>query len=250
MEKVIKMYGERNTNTNYMSQLIKLNLDAQEMSGVVPKNIMKLQRLLPGDEWLRDRYFKTTFKKNLGWKHSCVELCATLKVHAAANTDLCFLSITKNPYSWLLSLHRKPYHQGHLKNLDFETFLTTPWHTVTRDNTQRVLPSPIQLWNLKNASYLKLTELNGLNITTESIFDDPEAVINNLSNHFSIPRLSDDFVHYTKSTKEAHKDTDYYRDYYLKEKWREKLSKEAIETINASINKPLMASFGYEVLSS
>ena len=36
MVKKIKVYGERNTNTNFLEQLIRLNLDVTQMPGVVP----------------------------------------------------------------------------------------------------------------------------------------------------------------------------------------------------------------------
>lgn len=57
MSKRVKIYGERNTNTNYLSQLIGLNLKAEEIPGVVPARIMALQRRLPGNELVRDLYF-------------------------------------------------------------------------------------------------------------------------------------------------------------------------------------------------
>lgn len=248
MNKLIKIYGERNTNTNYMSQLVKLNLNTQELPGVVPRHIMKLQKIFPGKKLVRDTYFYLTYKHNLGWKHSCVKPVAVLKKYGIVDTNLCFVTITKNPYSWLLSLYRRPYHQRYSKKPDFETFLKTPWHTAARDNTKRTLTNPIELWNIKNFSYLQLAELNTLNITTESIFEDPKAVIDKISGQFSITKLSSDFINFEKSTKDKSKDSNYYRDYYLNEKWRDKLSKEAISIINESLNKTIMNAFGYELL--
>jgi hypothetical protein len=46
MRKQIKIYGERNTSTNYVSELVRLNLDADEMSGVVPRYINAMQKNL------------------------------------------------------------------------------------------------------------------------------------------------------------------------------------------------------------
>lgn len=249
MGKLIKVYGERNTNTNYVSKLIELNLDANEVSGVAPPSIMRLQKILPGKELVRDIYFHLTFASNLGWKHTKVKPQQELDQYPLVNDDLSFLTITKNPYSWLISLHRNPYHQYYSRKPDFETFLQQPWKTIARDNVDHPLQNPMALWNIKNKSYLQLARERCLNITSEDIFVDPEKVINQISQHFSIEKKSDTFINYERSTKDKSKDSNYYREFYLKEKWRENLSSEAIAIINEGIDKELMSHFGYQVLS-
>lgn len=248
MHNQIKIYGERNTNTNYMSELIRLNLKVKEISGTVPKSILTLQKCLPGNELIRDLYFRHTYNQNLGWKHSRVNSDRILKHNANLKEKIAVVSITKNPYSWLLSLHRRPYHQYYRNKPDFESFLTTPWKTLARDNTDRVVASPIALWNIKNLSYLQLEQSQALNLTTEEIFLDPKSVIEKISKIFSIQKSSDTFVDYQRSTKDSQKNGDYYRDYYLNEKWRDKISAEAISIINASIDRELMTHFGYKLL--
>jgi len=249
MSRRIKIYGERNTNTNYLEQLIRLNLDAEQIPGVVPPYLKTIQKILPGKEWLRDWFFSMTPQHNLGWKHTRVMSGQELRHFDILKQGICFISITKNPYSWLLSLHRKPYsHQYSGSKPDFETFLRTPWKTVARDNCEHLLHSPIELWNIKNASYLQLEELNGLNITTESTVQDPEAVITRISEHFSIDRLSPRFLNYEKSTKDSSKDFTYYQDYYLNERWRDSLSGKAAAIISEAVDKNLMRHYGYELL--
>jgi len=249
MSRLIKIYGERNTNTNYLEKLIKLNLDARQVPGTAPRYIRTIQKILPGKEWLRDRYFSTTFEQNLGWKHTRVTTPVEMASDAVNRREICFVSITKNPYSWLLSLYSKPYsHQYSDNRPDFETFLQTPWKTVARDQCDDLLASPIALWNIKNTSYLQLTKFNGLNITTESTVQDPESVISKIGNHFSINRLSSEFLNYDKSTKDKTKNFAYYQDYYLQERWRDKLSTEAASIISEKVDRRLMSHFGYEVL--
>jgi len=251
MSRLIKIYGERNTNTNYLEKLIDLNLAAEQVAGVVPRYIKTIQKILPGKEWLRDYFFAVSPHRNLGWKHSRVMSESELRHYGALEREICFVSITKNPYSWLLSLYRKPYsHQYSEGRPDFEIFLKTPWKTVARDNCEKLLDSPIALWNIKNASYLQLAKLNGLNITTESTFQNPEYVIEKISNHFSIERLSDEFINYEKSTKDESKNFAYYQDYYLNEKWRDNLSGQATAIINKAVDKNLINYFGYGVLGS
>ncbi len=250
MKKLIKIYGERNTNTNYMSKLIKLNLNIKEVPGVVPPIVTKIQKIMPGNELVRDIYFYFTYGKNLGWKHTCVKPQEKLNKYKLTSSSLVFLTITKNPYSWLLSLYRRPYHQYYKDNLSFEEFLQCQWKTIGRDNIHNtVLSSPIELWNIKNKSYLQLDSNQVIHVTTEDIFKDPEAIIENISRKYSIERKAVEFINYERSTKDQSKDSSYYRDYYLSEKWREKLSKEAVSNINKLIDKELMTYFGYRVLS-
>ena len=244
MERLIKLYGERNTNTNYMSRLIGLNLDARELRGTVPK----WMRYLFGTERQRDLYFEFTYGNNLGWKHSCVKPPdALLKYRLVREKRVAFVSITKNPYSWLLSLHRNHYHQEYREPPSFEEFLTLPWKTVGREECGAVVANPVELWNLKNASYLHLRELGGLNITTESLFEDAEAVIAKIGKHFGIGRRQEAFVNYEVSTKNRDVGPEYYRDYYLNERWAEKLSNESLEIINRTLDRRLVSYFGYEL---
>jgi hypothetical protein len=232
-----------------MSKLIKLNLLVKEIPGVVPSSIMTLQRILPGREWARDLYFALTYGRNLGWKHTRVKPASELKKYDILKQDISFLTITKNPYSWLLSLYRHSYHQYYKQKPDFEAFLRTPWKTVGRENCTRTLKNPMELWNIKNNSYLGLAEFDHLNITTESIIQDPKTVIDRIGSEFSIDKSSVQFVNYEESTKDKSKDFAYYQDYYLKEKWRDNLTKETISIINRSIDKNLMSYFGYETLT-
>lgn len=251
MNKPIKIYGERNTNTRYIETLIEINLHATQLDGVAPGYIRTTQKILPGKEWLRDLYFSLSYKNNLGWKHACVKTVRELKNLDSLRRDICFVSVTKNPYSWLLSLHRNPYNQQFRKDKpDFETFLQTEWKTNARDNCEKLLKNPIELWNLKNASYLQLAELGGLNITTEDVIRDPEAIINTIAGHFSIKKRVDEFLNYEDSTKDVKKDFAYYQDYYLNERWREGISGDAIAIINNTVDRTLMKRFGYEVIGS
>lgn len=250
MKKLIKLYGERNTGTNYVSKLIALNLDVDELRGVVPPLIRTLQRRLPGQELVRDIYFFLTYRHNLGWKHSRVKPPSKLKRYDTLKSEICFVTLTKNPYSWLVSLYRRPHHQYQYydNKPGFETFLRSPWKTVGRDNCQKDLPSPVMLWNVKNSSYLQLRRLGGMNLTIESVLRDPENIVEKLSSHFGIDRVSGEFVNYERSTKGENKSFADYQSYYLNERWREVLSEESILIINEAVDKDLMDYFGYEVL--
>jgi hypothetical protein len=247
---LLKIYGERNTGTNYLSKLIDLNFRVNELPGVVPARIMYLQNRLPGKELVRDIYFQLTYKQNLGWKHTVVKPAKKLSKYSICKENIHFITVTKNPYSWLLSLHARSYHQYYSEKPDFETFLKTPWKTVLRDNAPKLLESPARLWNLKNASYIQLDEkFSTLKLKYEPLLDNPLNILSEIEKEFSFEKKVDRFINYDQSTKEKGKDSEYYRDYYLNERWKEKLTPKSIEMINSLIDPDLMAYFNYEKLS-
>jgi hypothetical protein len=249
MSELIKLYGERNTNTNYLEKLIELNLEAKQLIGVVPSSIRRLQENLPGDEWLKDVYFKYSYSQNLGWKHCLVDSAANLMQFKSMRPDnLHYIALVKNPYSWLLSLHRRPYHHGDSAKQSFAEFLASPWKTVGRELSPSIVESPIQLWNLKNKAYLNIEATEGLVISSESIFFDPEEVINKIVNVFKLEKKSSTFVNYNKSTKDSSKDFQYYRNYYLLEKWRKEISDDDIAYISRHLDVELMAKLSYDVI--
>ena len=247
--KKIKIYGERNTNTNYLSRLIKRNLDVDELPGMITGPLDRLFRVMPFQEFFRDSYFRRTTHENLGWKHMEVGADFVEHIRDDMYESLCFVTLTKNPYSWLLSLHKRPYHQLSKRKLSFRDFLQSEWSTVARDNSIRVFRNPIELWNVKNRSYFNLPDSKTLRFKTESLFEDPEKIINDISDTLGVRRLSGKFVNYESSTKDKSKNFDYYKDYYLAEKWRSSLHDDEIKLINESLDPDVMLFFGYNIIS-
>jgi hypothetical protein len=158
--------------------------------------------------------------------------------------------LTKNPYSWLLSLYKRPYHyQGELSS--FSAFIRAPWKVTKRDSFPRDFANPIEMWNTKNRRYLELLKFTECyNCTYEGLLASPESIINILcarSNARNIGNFSNIHV----STKEKlRKNFDDYKDYYLNEKWREKLLKEDVQYINENLDHAVMSTFSYEILGS
>jgi hypothetical protein len=243
---LIKMFGERNAGTNYLKRIIELNLNVRQMRDSVPRWVGRLQTLLPGEEYLRDFYFKLTWRSNLGWKHSRVSLPAKIR------SDIGFVTVTKNPYAWLLSLHKRPYHQ-HARRVDFETFLASPWRTIWRDNLDMAtLRNPILLWNIKNKSYLDLAQQHPtILVRYEDMLRDPSGQIERIATTFDLKHKTRQFVDLIESTKkDTGKDNNYYKNYYLNEQWRIKLSPRAVELINKSLDTKIMEKFGYVQICS
>ena len=247
----IKLYGERNSGTNYLEKLITLNLNVHQMRSQVPWYIVRLQKIMPDNEILRDLYFQITFRYNLGWKHTLVPPSEVLQKYVPVKS-VSFVTITKNPYSWLLSMHARPHHYyDYAQRTDFETFLTSRWHTLKRDNTPyRVVQNPIVLWNIKNASYISLA---GSQPTVTLRFEDllaaPADAISCLADRFFLSWKNERFQAYEQSTKgDYDKNTGTYRDYYLNERWRNRLSSNAIKIINQYLDPKVVEYFGYDLL--
>jgi hypothetical protein len=247
----LKLFGERNTGTTYLKKLIEQNLEVNLVRGVAPDWVRRVQSRLRLQEFLIDRYFDLTYGSNLGWKHSKVDDANSLCNHSLVRQGAALVSITKNPYSWLLSLHRRPYHQYYPRKLSFEEFLSTSWTTVARDRLPGSIRNPVELWNIKNASYLPISaKAGGLNLTYEKLIEDPGICIENICEKFSLTKIGNEFENIVSSTKESDKDASYYRDYYLGEEWRYQLSETAIDLINRNLNHDLATHYGYEILGS
>lgn len=245
-QQLLKIYGERNTGTNYLGKLIDLNLEVEQLPGVVPDWLLSAQERFPAKEFVRDAYFSITFLRNLGWKHMLVKPVKELQRYAVCSNNLTFATLSKNPYSWLLSLYRKPYHQNHNEKLDFESFLASPWRSVGRDNVVGEIASPVDLWNIKNASYMQLDNKHPVvHLSFEELLLDPEQLLKSISDLSSCKWKLEKFINYDQSTKESSKDSNYYRDYYLNEKWKEEFSTQAIETVNARLDDQVMDFFRY-----
>lgn len=214
------------------------------LRGDVPRMI---RRFFVDREAPRDIYFKVTFKRNLGWKHAMAPAYEKLKGVDIRRT--LFLTLTKNPYAWLLSLYRRPYHNRHIYD-SFESFLRMTWVTVGREDHKQAFLNPIIMWNEKNRSYLKLQNYAcTYNLRYEDLLENPESAIQAIAVDFSIPSKKAVFKNLSRSTKgDQEKQFINYQQYYLEEKWRENLTPDAIETINEHLDRELVAQFRYALL--
>ena len=234
-----KLYGERNSGTNYVARLLEWNLAATQLPGVVPDRTLAILRRLPRREWQRDLWWAAAYRRNLGWKHGIPPTCAVERAHV--------VTITKNPYAWALSLHRRPHHPTHPQGLDLETFLATPWRTVGRDGLGRItLPSPVELWNAKNRAYVALGE-GAMNVSYEDVLRDPRSVVDRVADRFGIAKAPEYFRNPIEPTKDPGRGFAFCRDYYLNERWRRALPSRAVRAINRELDVELARRFGYEI---
>ena len=209
----------------------------------------------------------------MGWKHSLVipsDFIESLENDSFHKTY--FITLTKNPYSWLLSLYNRPHHYRHtfnffenpmlwllslykspanytIKKKTFEDFLVSPWLTVDRENAPPKIVNPIMLWNIKNASYIDLkNNAHAINLKYEDLLISPEKLICDISNVFHLTKKDEKFKNLHGSTKGDKKHFSDYQLYYLEERWKEKLSQKAINIINSYLDNSLLEYYGYRKL--
>lgn len=243
--KKIKIFGERNCGTNYIRELIIANIEAELLEGGVPvkKGIMKSNIIF-------DRLFDLLHNNFLGWKHSFPN-----HKRIAARSDLqeiLFVTITKNPYSFLLSLYNRPYHYKGSKPDTFYGFLTSNWDVLHRENSPTpILLSPVHLWNMKNGAYINLKREfpeNTINLTYEALLREPGDVLSQICRQYGFDMRADEFQNLLRSTKDPGKDHEYYRSYYLDELWKNGITEKEVSFINSHLDREVVRHFGYETL--
>lgn len=251
--KTIKIQGERNTGTNYLVKLIRTNLGAQVIDGIVPPLGVRIAKKIPllDEERVFDRYFELTHSKNLGWKHAVAPNESAIAAFLKNNGPLLFVSLVKNPYAWLLSLARKPYHNYEKIGDSFLDFLQKEWRVVGRENAAGNYPNPIALWNDKNRSYLELSKssADAHTFRYEELLVDPKTILQSIAKTAEIEWDHSSFHNVEGDVKkESKKDFSYYQNYYLDELWKDKLTSEEINYINQHLDLELVKALGYEIL--
>lgn len=99
--KTIQIYGERCSGTNYLEHLIRKN------------------------------YLNVDLCWDYGWKHFFP------RVDLSQSDQCLFLVLFRNPYDWVRSLHRSPWHaHPSIRNLPLIDFLKVQWHCVWDDHWQ------------------------------------------------------------------------------------------------------------------
>jgi hypothetical protein len=116
-DQIIKIFGGRNTGTNYLEQLIDNNLYVKQLPGIFPRYWLKIRGKMKQVEYLfpslsnittwnklKNLYLINTKKTNLGWKHSIPDY--NIMDSYNHGSKLHIVTLTRNPYSWLLSLYK------------------------------------------------------------------------------------------------------------------------------------------------
>jgi len=192
MDLNIKLFGERNTATRAVKQMLR-NTDGvqmfntkrpDEVGNVEWANMVASINLYITDGWRR--VYMDALRDNVAhhnvplamWKHA-----APVWDDAFVDQDVATIFCVRNPYSWALSMARKPYHMKATRTGDFLTFIKRPWLTERRDNVDIVLRSVMDLWTQKMRAYAEFAdqaELSGgryAYVRFEDFIDDPAGAL-------------------------------------------------------------------------
>jgi hypothetical protein len=254
----VKIFGERNTATNALKKLVERNSGSRVLPSVAselerrgPRRVRMISKL-PFGPALREIYIDRVFRSRaprLSWKH-----CATTFSDVSEFRDCLVLLTTRHPASWLLALHRRPYHHREAVPERFEEFLTTEWRPTKRDNLKLRSLTPIEMWNVKSRSHVAFASaLSSAGIAWrwvafERFVCDQASVFEDLRSVLVEPAAAVSPV--TESTKDRTKDYLYYRDYYGQCRWLTEIDPVSRQLIDGAVDWDIASGFGYRPLAA
>ncbi len=258
VEHLIKVFGERNTGTRAALTMLRKVPDVVIGGGFVPETeeLARADRLRQTIEaqfrapWkglyldaVRD--MECVARGQLGaWKHSLPSYDPDF-----AERGVRVLFMVRDPYSWALSLFRKPYHRKGPRADSVEAFVEQPWMTERRDYMPCVLESPLELWNEKLRAYLAFrteAEETGVPVQTvrfEDFIVEPVAEITRVLDTFGIEATGVEPVQ--NSTKNKAQQLPALQAYYREERWISRISATAAERIANWVDWEVASHFGY-----
>lgn len=172
----IQIYGERCSGTNFLECLISENL--------------------------KSVYIRWDF----GWKHFFY------KGSVKNATDCLFVIIYRNPFTWLSSLHRNPWHAAsNLRGISFSDFIRKEWWCIWDEHANKSPSDPMygkemllercpetherftnvirmRTAKIRNWALLRERTKNSIYIRYEDLNTSPEAFINAVSERFQLMR--------------------------------------------------------------
>ena len=245
----VKIYGERNCGTNYLEKLLEANLNVTLLKFEINRWSLFLLKTIKYD-FVQDFLHQLNRNKTLGWKHGCPPVKA---IQSYKSEALVIITITKNPYSFLSSLYKNPYHIKGKKPTSLSHFIKNKWTTRPRDLCGvKHLKSPILLWNIKNKAYLELNSKVSkpvINITYEDLLKNPKECIQTIASKGQIEYLDNTtFKNHTVSTKNPELTYNNYKYYYLNEEWKGEFSKLDFDFLKTQIDDHLDNHFKYTLL--
>lgn len=247
----VKIFGERNTGTNLISQLLKQNFMVELCPGTVseisPELLAKLKNLRETGATMQEEenFIDTVFANRPPmewWKHSATRFSAD------EVDDIHLIFTTREPLSWLVGLYRSPHHILIDKPHNLLDFSQSDWQVVGRDNVEKRFYTPLRLYAEKLKSYrslirkLEVRHISHTLIKFEEAVTDQNSIYRMLTNIFEpVPGA---FKEIAQSTKDRNKNSAFYASYYASETWREEFPE--IHAVQNPIDEELSSFFGFE----
>jgi hypothetical protein len=245
----VKIYGERNSGTNYLEKILAANFMVSFLKYY--PNVMEnsILRLVPYD-FVQDIVHLKKQNKTLGWKHGCPPIKS---INRNIKAETRFICISKNPYAFLFSLYKRPYHMKGKKKDNFSSFLRSEWGLRRRDLLgEKRVKNPVLLWNRKYDSYVKLSEQYASQVAIvryEDLIFNGEDTLALLKEKLGLEAINENFKLVKSSGVEEHKSLEFYKNFYQNEEWKTNFSEEDINFVNEQLDQDLVALLNYNLLN-
>lgn len=255
---LIRIFGERNTGTRALAKMIE-GCDFRTTPGPVRIEPDSDERILQDrietcfDGTWRQFYtdlLRDTRAARRGalaqWKHAAPSYDASF-----ANAGAAAIFMVRNPYSWAVSMLRRPYHIRGPRPETLDELLARPWATVGREGLEPLMPGIMALWVEKVISYrrfARLAEMEGVPTTIirfEDFIADPKCVTAEALSLLGYPDETPMPVENTKGDDRSLADI---QAYYANEVWQRELTDDAIERINRQVPADLSNDYQYKRL--
>lgn len=247
----VKIFGERNTGTNFVERLIQANFPIYSLqsNNRVYNTLRSFAAHIPQSE---RREFRAAaldldssrgLYSDFGWKHAVPPFQHIAAAPHANNT--LFVAVAKHPAAWLQSLMARPYNPAEKTPNVFSDFIRYDWQLSARDNLgpkDRI--NVVELWNVKNAAYRKLTDVNrrAIVISYEDILRDPESFLKRIEEHIPAEGV---FTWQLESTKGDELSFDDYRAKYEIGNVLAKIDPDDLQYVKERADADVMRGFGY-----
>ncbi|MBE7213950.1 hypothetical protein MK852_17135 [Shewanella benthica] len=165
------------------------------------KNIAVLGCFRSGTNYsksLLESNFDCQVKNNLfGWKHGFIPIISKDSVLEKNESFEAAYFVTKNPFSFLVSLHRYYMNYGFniLAEKDFYKFVTSRiiiFDSSNKESVQLRFSSPIELWNSMNWNYKSAKGV--VHVRYEALLNNPEVECISLAKKLGVSRLDRQFI--------------------------------------------------------
>jgi len=262
----VKIYGERNTGTRFLHELIQRNFEVRllspeaasrehadlirtELGGKLPSGLQGrlIRRIILNR--LHDLENNRKVAATLGWKHTRPPV--EVIVQQCLTASILFLVVVKHPVFWALSFHRKPYHDYlRLRKMSFAEFIRHMFIPTDRDNVDPLFfKSPLELYAAKVDGYRQLASL-GVPfelVRYEELLSDVSGFVQALSMKHGLPRKSADVFVPPSSTKGDERTLGDFRFIYSLDDVNQAVSREDYEFIMSAFGAERLRWLGYSV---
>ncbi len=249
----VKVFGERNTGTRAVMQMLRALKGVSISAPAVPtpdldlleKRVIETLKGFHREIYI-DALYDEARRRNGGlsaWKHA-----APVVDDSYGAKDASVLFLVRDPYSWVLSLGKRPYHTRAPKLDSVKAFVERPWLAMGRDNIDTVLISPMVLWNEKLRAYrafAKAAPVPSTALKFEDFVLEPVAALTRALAEFNIPAKG--LTEIAPSTKRGGMGREVRRAHYASEAWKSELDANAVAAINTYVDWDVATSFGYEM---